>query len=77
MSDASEARRKRMEKIKARANNQEVLTQSLLSGNINQYKGEPEPVKTELQTPGISHGLDQGTPRISDGQDESSPSEFP
>jgi hypothetical protein len=77
MSDATEARRKRMEKIKARANNQEVLTQSLLSGNINQYKGEPEPIKTELQTPGISHGLDQGTPGISDGLDQSSPSEFP
>jgi hypothetical protein len=77
MSDAAEARRKRMEKIKARANNQEVLTQSLLSGNINQYKGEPEPIKTQLQTPGISHGLDQGTPGISDGLDQSSPSEFP
>jgi hypothetical protein len=77
MSDAAEARRKRMEKIKARANNQEVLTQSLLSGNINQYKGEPEPIKTQLQTLGISLGLDHGTSGISDGLDQSSPSEFP
>jgi hypothetical protein len=77
MSDAAEARRKRMEKIKARANNQEVLTQSLLSGNINQYKGEPEPTKTQLQTPGISHGLDQVTQEISNRLDQSSASEFP
>ena len=54
MSDAAEARRKRMEKIKARANNQEVLTQSLLSGDISQYKSQPEPVKTELQNLGQS-----------------------
>jgi hypothetical protein len=60
MSDAAEARRKRMEKIKARANNQEVLTQSLLSGNISQYKAEPEPAKTELQNLDLS----QNTPLV-------------
>jgi hypothetical protein len=76
MSDAAEARRKRMEKIKARANNQEVLTQSLLSGNINQYKGEPEPVKTGLQTPGISHEPSQVIPGISHELDQGPPSEL-
>jgi hypothetical protein len=77
MSDAAEARRKRMEKIKARANNQEVLTQSLLSGNINQYKGEPEPIKIELQTPVLSHEPSQSTPGISYRLDQCPRSEFP